>query len=100
MNKNTWGYRYAHEEGAREGDNCACGQHPKIRRLVEGLHDAMEDHRNYNTEMTRKNVKNHLDSLTHMHQYAINLHDPNTDSNAIQIHKNNINALRQQHKGL
>lgn len=96
----NWNKRYAHDEGAREGDDCACGQYPKIRSLVNGLQNAMEDHRNYNTEMTGENVKDHLVSLIQMHQNAIDLHDRNMDSNAIQIHKNNINALIQQHKGL
>lgn len=96
----NWNKRYAHDERAREFDDCACNHDRKIFRLVNGLHNAMEDHRNYNTEMTRENVHNHLDSLIYVHQDAINRHDSNMDSNAIQMHNNNINVLRQQHKGL
>lgn len=114
----NWNKRYAHDEGAREFEDCACGQYPKIRRLVNGLHNAMEDHRNYNTEMTRENVEHHLVDLIQMHRQAISRHDPNyyinrlgpqhsigwydadVDSDAIELHKNNIDALRQQREGL
>lgn len=97
----NWNERYSHKTGAREFEDCACGQYPKIRRLVDGLNNAMEDHRNYNTEMTKENVENHLVSLIHTHQKAMNLHfiDPDI-KNAIKIHKDKINELKQQYTGM
>jgi hypothetical protein len=96
----NWNERYSHKTGAREFEDCSCGQYPKIRRLVEGLNNAMNDHRNHNTEMTKENVENHLVSLISTHVNAINQHFLDLDRNATKIHKDKINELKQQYTGM